>query len=281
MPKKIKEERVRDFRVTLTNDETHRELGVLRFTRFSFLLTVFSAILILFALVYCLIAFTPLRKNIPGYPDEYTKKAAIQNVITIDSLESVITRWQLYTVNLDRIIKGEAPIPMDSILKIQSKESVADDERAFLSSRDSTLRERIRKAEQFQVSEVLRDLPIEGMHFFTPVKGVVFKGFERVQHPSVDINAPNGSIVKSVLDGTVVFTGWSAAAGYTIGIQHQGDLLSIYRHLDKLLKSEGDAVTAGAPIAMYGNDSISYGEHFSFELWYKGTAVDPARYISF
>lgn len=281
MPKKIKEERVRDFRVTLTNDETHRELGVLRFTRFSFFLTLSSVILIIIILVYCLIAFTPLRKNIPGYPDEYTKKAAIQNVITIDSLESVITRWQLYTVNLDRIIKGEAPIPMDSIIKIQSRGNVADDEKAFLSSRDSVLRDRVQKAEQFQISEVLRDLPIEGMHFFPPIKGVVFKGFELVQHPSVDINAPNGSIVKAVLGGTVVFTGWSASTGYTLGIQHQGDLLSIYRHLDKLLKSEGDEVAAGVPVAMYGNDSISYGEHFNFELWYKGSTVDPARYINF
>lgn len=281
MPKKIKEERVRDFRVTLTNDETHRELGVLRFTRFSFLLTLLSAILVIIVLVYCLIAFTPLRKNIPGYPDEYTKKEAIQNVITIDSLESVITRWQLYTVNLDRIVKGEAPIPMDSILKIQSKASIADDEKALLSSKDSLLRDRIRKAEQFQVSEVLRDLPIEGLHFFTPIKGVVLKEFERVQHPSVDINAPEGSIVKAVLGGTVVFTGWSASDLYTLGIQHQGDLLSIYRHMDKLLKSEGDEVTAGAPVGMYGNNNASEGAHFSFELWYKGTAVDPARYISF
>ena len=84
------------------------------------------------------------------------------------------------------------------------------------------------------------------------------------------------------MDGTVINDGWSEEDGYTIQIQHDGDIISIYKHNEKLLKKTGDKVTAGSPIALIGNTgSLSTGEHLHFELWYKGEAIDPSRYISF
>ena len=84
------------------------------------------------------------------------------------------------------------------------------------------------------------------------------------------------------MDGTVINDGWSEEDGYTIQIQHDGDIISIYKHNEKLLKKTGDKVTAGSPIALIGNTgSLSTGDHLHFELWYKGEAIDPSRYISF
>lgn len=58
--------------------------------------------------------------------------------------------------------------------------------------------------------------------------------------------------------------------------------MSIYKHNNKLLKSTGDKVTAGTPIALVGGTgTISTGEHLHFELWYRGEAVDPSKYINF
>ena len=49
-----------------------------------------------------------------------------------------------------------------------------------------------------------------------------------------------------------------------------------------LLKKTGDKVSAGSPIALVGSTgSLSTGDHLHFELWYKGTAVDPTKYINF
>ena len=96
------------------------------------------------------------------------------------------------------------------------------------------------------------------------------------------IAAPAGSVVKAVLDGTVINDGWSEEAGYTIQIQHDGDIISIYKHNEKLLKKTGEKVTAGSPIALVGNTGkLTTGEHLHFELWYKGETVDPTSYISF
>ena len=139
------------------------------------------------------------------------------------------------------------------------------------------------KEDQFGVSEgSKRNLPIEGVHFFTPLKGVISNGFNIASHPAVDITAPSGSVVKAALDGTVTYAGWSDEYGYTITLQHPGDILTTYKHNRKLSKKVGDKVSAGTAIAIVGNTgSLSNGDHLHFELWYKGEAVDPTMYISF
>ena len=88
--------------------------------------------------------------------------------------------------------------------------------------------------------------------------------------------------MKATLDGTVIFAGWSDESGHTIQIQHEGDIVSIYKHNEKLLKKAGDKVTAGSPIALVGNTGeLTTGDHLHFELWHKGQTVDPTLYIKF
>jgi murein DD-endopeptidase MepM/ murein hydrolase activator NlpD len=111
---------------------------------------------------------------------------------------------------------------------------------------------------------------------------VISQGYDSATHPYIDITAPAGTVVKATLDGTVIFAGWNNETGNTIHIQHDGDIVSIYKHNEKLLKKTGDKVTAGSPIALVGNTGeLTTGEHLHFELWHKGETVDPALYIKF
>ena len=141
----------------------------------------------------------------------------------------------------------------------------------------------VTKEEQFQLSLAEgRNLHIEGMHFFCPLKGVISQGYDPSIHPFIDITAPANSMVYAVLDGTVIASGWNDDSGYTIQIQHVNDIISIYKHNQKLLRKVGDKVTAGEPIAIVGNTgTLTTGEHLHFELWYRGEAVDPTKYINF
>ncbi|MBO6045567.1 MAG: M23 family metallopeptidase [Bacteroidales bacterium] len=270
-----KEPKVRNFRLSLVDDMTHRKLWVLHFTKPGFLVTVISAVVVLFAIVYALLAYTPLRTSIPGYPDAHTRRAAIQNAIRMDSLENVISRWEYYSENMLRVIEGEAPLPVDSVIRLADAAVASGRDAAFLAQRDSALRDFVNAEEQFGVTDRQeRDLPIEGMHFFTPLKGVVSQGFDSVLHPYVEVSAPANSVVMAVLDGTVIFDGWDDGAGYTVAIQHEGGIISIYKHNVKLLRKTGDRVSSGTSIALAG-------DLLRFELWYRGAAVDPAKYIVF
>ena len=283
MSKVNKDNKTSKFRLAIIDDKTHKHLFNIQFTRTSFFVALISVIVVFTALIYSIVAFTPVRTFIPGYPDAHSKRAAIQNALRIDSLENVIYRWELYSENLRRVVDGEEPLKIDSIINARDSRAASDLDAAELALKDSLLRQHVKEEEQFGISDRdKRDLPIEGLHFFTPLKGVVSQGYDPAVHPFVDITAPAGSVVKATLDGTVIYDGWSEDAGYTIQIQHEGDIISIYKHNEKLLKKTGDKVTAGSPIALVGNTgSLSTGDHLHFELWHKGESVDPTRYINF
>lgn len=282
MEKEKKENKGSSFRIYVRNEDTKEYLWSLRLTKTSFFVTLVSFLVILCALVYCVIAYTPVKTFIPGYPDAQTKRTAIQNAIKVDSLERLIYRWEIYSENLKRAVEGKEPIKIDSIVKASKKDATDGQDISFLNRRDSLLRENVKEEEQFEISNRRqRDLPIEGLHFFTPLKGVISQGYDPI-HPFIDITAPEGSVVKATLDGTVIYAGWSQDAGNTIQIQHSDDIVSIYKHNDKLLKKVGDKVKAGTSIALVGNTGdTTTGTHLHFELWHKGEAVDPAKYIKF
>ena len=276
-----KHQKVNIFRIQLVDNETHRKIWGIKFSRMGFIILMASSLLVIFAIVFAIFALTPLKTVIPGYPDSHTRRAAVQNAIRIDSLESVISRWELYSENLVKVVSGETPISLDSIIRIADASHEAAKDPEYLSRQDSLLRSEVSSQEQFSLTPSQeRQLPIEGMHFFSPLKGVISEGYESVIHPYVDITAPAGSVVMSVLDGTVVFAGWNDESGYTICIQHQDDIISVYKHNQKLLRKSGDHVSAGSSIALVGSSSAA-GDHLHFELWYRGEAVNPSQYISF
>ena len=102
------------------------------------------------------------------------------------------------------------------------------------------------------------------------------------KHYGVDIAASKESIVKSVLEGTVIFADWTTETGHTIAIQHSGNLISVYKHNSTLLKQVGSLLKAGEPIAVSGDSGeLSSGPHLHFELWHNGTPVDPEEYVTF
>ena len=273
--------KTRRYRLALTDAVSHERLRSLTFTRTSFVTAAVSAIVLLLVLLYLLIALTPIRTFIPGYPDARARRQAVQNAMRIDSLETRILQWELYTENLKRVVAGEEPLMLDSLINLRqaSREEV---DAAYLAARDSLLRARVTESERFEVSGQRRNLSIEALAFYTPLKGVVSQGFDPALHPYVEVTAPSGPAVMSVLDGTVVFSGWDESDGYTLAIQHKGDILSVYKHNERLLKKTGDTVKAGTPVALTGSTgSLTKGDHLRFELWYEGQAVDPAAYISF
>ena len=282
--KQPKGPKTKNFRISIVDDMTHKQLWVMRFSRTSLFLTVISVISVIIAVCYSVIAFTPIRTFIPGYPDAHTKRAAINNALKIDSLQNVIYTWMFYTDNLKKVMEGADPVAIDSIISMASRNAAAEKISAKeLDAKDSLLRENVRKEEQFGLNNAGdRRLPIERVHFFTPLKGVVSQEYDPLLHPYIDITAPANSVVMSVLDGTVIGAGWSDESGYTIQIQHANNIVSIYKHNQKLLKKTGDKVSAGSPIALVGNTgAVTTGDHLHFELWYKGEAVDPVKYIKF
>ena len=156
----------------MVDASSHERLWSLRFSQTTMIVAITSAVVIFIVGLFCIIAYTPIRTFIPGYPDAYSRRQAIQNAQRIDSLETSIIRWQLYSENLRRIVTGQEPIRMDSLI-LGSKGSSALPSAQFLELRDSLLRADVSAQEQFGVSSQGRILPIEAQTFFPPIKGVI------------------------------------------------------------------------------------------------------------
>ena len=260
------------LRITINEDETHRIIWRKIVSRRKLTVLSVAALLLLGVVFWFTVAFTPLRTLVPGYPDARSRKAAIENALRVDSLEQAIARWYLYTEDLRRALEGEPSLGIDSIGRLAARPVSP---RA--ASQDSLLRAEVTEQERFALSSNGGRTGMDGMHFFTPVKGVLSFPFDRITHPYVDITPPEDSPIKATLDGTVISSNFSEFDGYSIILQHLDNVISVYRHCDRLLCRTGEKVSAGSAIAFLGKSS----DHLHFELWCDGEPVDPAIYLHF
>lgn len=247
------------------------------------LLTGITTLCICFSISYALFVYTPLKHIIPGYPGEDAITRQAEVAMRIDSLELMIRRWELYSENLRSVVSGGKSVGIESIISEVNASRSNSDVAAQLKA-DSLLRASVAEEERFEVPDTRnrgRNLQIEGLHFFKPVGGIILNGFDNAFHPYLDITAPEGSTVYSVLDGSVIYTEWDEASGWTVIIQHDNNIISIYRHNSNLLKKVADNVSAGAAIGILGNNSMAENCHLQFELWQNGTPLDPAIFINF
>ncbi len=124
---------------------------------------------------------------------------------------------------------------------------------------------------------------LEEVLLHKPLEGVLSDGIDfKSGHYGVDVSAAEGTRVKSILTGTVVFSGFTASGGNEIHIQHDYNLISIYKHNSAVLKSAGDKIISGESVAIVGNSGEhSDGTHLHFEMWQKGTPLNPEDYFSF
>lgn len=272
------------FRFSIFNDTTHEELFSFRGNGILSIIAITLVVIFLIGSVTVLISFTSLREFIPGYPSAESRRALIQNTLKLDSLQNEVNLWRLQFTNIQRVVTGKEPIQIDSILNLsQYKDSLLAKSTSFAKD-DSLLRDAVLKEEQFNLSAKAHKIEqIEGLHFFPPVRGVVTQEYNTaVSHPFIDIAAPENSVVSAVLDGSVISADYSDDNGYVIQIQHDNNLISIYKHNAKLLKKVGDKVSTGGPVSLVGSTGkLSTAPHLHFELWYKGKPVNPTDYIKF
>lgn len=120
--------------------------------------------------------------------------------------------------------------------------------------------------------------------FYPPISGyTVSESFNYKEgHFGCDIVAKPGELIKSIADGTVLVAEWTEDSGYMIVIQHDNNLLSVYKHNSVLRKKVGNFVKSGDVIAIIGDSGeLTSGSHLHFELWQSGMPLNPEYFIKF
>ena len=275
------------YRLVLLNDETFEEVTSFQLSRMNVYVLVSTIMVILVLVTVSAIVYTPLKEYIPGYEDVNLRRNIMELKLKSDSLEKSTLSNDHYLQNIRRIISGELPA---EALNDSTKQQLPNYDSINLdkhSNAEQQLRQDVEQQEKFSVNPSANVIgsksSIRGFHFFQPVKGYITQSFDATkQHYGVDIVAPANEPIKSTLDGIVVFAGFTAETGYVIAVQHNSNIISVYKHNSLLMKQEGEYVKAGDVIAIIGNTGeLTSGPHLHFELWYNGLPLNPEDYIVF
>jgi len=116
-----------------------------------------------------------------------------------------------------------------------------------------------------------------------PTKGKLRHSFGQRKHGNIDwkgvlIGAKEGSNVKSVQNGQVVYADWLNGFGWVIAIDHGDGFMSLYGHAQTLLRDVGDLVREGEVIALVGQSGGQTDPGLYFEIRHKGRAVNPVKW---
>jgi len=273
------------YRFSVINDHTFEEVWRIKLTRYNAFLLITFLVVFIVGTTTVLISFTNLREFIPGYPDVMMRRNILMSAIRLDSLDRELALRDKYFANLNAIISGNPP------LETYVRQDTTKNYKAInfnSTPDDSALRAKVENEERFNltlgpsVTESVTSLA--GLHFFPPVKGIISGRYDiRTKHFGTDIVTKPKALVSAALDGTVIFTGWTMETGFVIEVQHPNNLVSVYKHNATLLKETGDLVQAGEAISVVGDSGELYtsGPHLHFEIWYKGSPLDPEKHILF
>lgn len=267
------------------NDQTLEEKFSLRLTPMNMIVFGGTFALSLITLTLYIIAFTPLREYIPGYTDVSIRRNLLNVALKTDSLDNQMSAQEKYLSNLLNVLndKVDSTRPERNVTESPRYDSIRHLNK---SEDDSILRMQMEAADRYALTEAAEKPFASGIgstNFFTPLKGTITSKFNVTQkHFGIDIVAGPNEVIKSALDGTVVIASFTSETGYVIGVQHNNNIFSFYKHNSALLKNVGDYVKAGEVLAIIGNTGeFSTGPHLHFELWYNGSPVNPLEYISF
>ena len=118
--------------------------------------------------------------------------------------------------------------------------------------------------------------------FLWPVSGSVNSGFGprgSSFHDGLDIAAPEGTPIRAVEHGEVIYSDRLRGYGNMVIIRHSGGLVSVYAHNQVNLVRDGRQVARGEIIARVGSTGRVTGPHLHFEIRKNNLAQDPLLYL--
>ncbi len=264
MKKKLRDKLHEVYRLVIIDEENLREVANYRFSMRRLYFWAAVLFFCIAAFVTGVIAFSPFKRLMPGYGKIESNKKFVRLQSEFQQLKEDFDAQNIYIEGLKKMIAGD-----NVQYQYQDTKILQDTTHHFVSGK------------RIKDSHVAKRLT--AIYFVSPVLGEVSAPFDlSIDHFGIDILTPKDMAVKSVADGVVISSDYAISTGNTIIIQHQDDIITVYKHNSGLLKKTGDRVKAGEAIAIVGNSGkLTTGPHLHFELWYGGRPVNPADFISF
>ncbi|MBO7143027.1 MAG: M23 family metallopeptidase [Bacteroidales bacterium] len=279
-----KEKKQRDtYKIILYNETTLHETTSFRVNMLNIVAYAGILVIVIALLTALLFIYTPLNSFLPKKEDEQMKWALTENATRMDSINRVLSQREEYFAKIRNIMDGR------NFDEYDEKEDTTTIERQHADFTKTKHDSIVRTLIEEETQQTLALINATGKdkykkhNFFMPVHGTMTSKFNpEKKHLGIDIAAKEDEPILATLAGTVILATWTIETGNIIQIQHDDNLISIYKHNSVLLKKVGDKVQAGDPIAIIGNSGeFTSGTHLHFEIWHDGIPVNPEDYIIF
>jgi len=121
-----------------------------------------------------------------------------------------------------------------------------------------------------------------------PVKGIITSGFgfrkspftgRKELHRGIDILNDEGTSIIAPANGVVKETSENELWGLNVVLSHGYGIETQYGHLSNIVVEVGQKVKRGDIIAKLGTTGRTTGPHLHYQVWVKGTPVNPMEYI--
>ncbi|MBL7252508.1 peptidoglycan DD-metalloendopeptidase family protein [Alcanivorax marinus] len=116
-----------------------------------------------------------------------------------------------------------------------------------------------------------------------PVPGQVVASFHSAREGAlrwegVVLAADEGTPIRAIHPGRVVFADWMRGYGLLTIVDHGGGYLTLYGYAQSLLRDVGEWVATGDTLALAGRSGGNSRSGLYFEIRRKGQVVNPARW---
>lgn len=276
------------YQLIVRNEENFEDRVTVEFNYAKASMVFFTVFLVVF-LISFFFGKTLMKR---WYDPEYIAHKQNRKIVALaQQLDTLVYYSRLDSIYIDRlnliISGGDSLLPdiiginkIDSI--IPKKSSNINLDITEMSKVESDLRKEFENEDLTASPEVQSVSQYDDLFLLPPVIGyhIAQKFDVHTNHFGVDIVTKDNEPVKSIAKGTVILSNWTQETGYTIAVQHEGGLISIYKHNSVLLKKIGSFVQTGDILGVVGNSGeLTSGPHLHFELWFKGNPVNPEYYI--
>lgn len=259
-------------RLDYVNEAAFSRVWSVRFSHRQAFLLLGLAIAAVAALIYVVMAFTPLRALLPGTLPGDMRARYIETTLRLDSLTRRMQLDARYMADMRAILDGTTdpdsarashtllPATTDTLLP------ASEAERAFVQKFESSRRYKL---------SVLAPIAADGMAFYSPAPGA--EAVSTAEGTAVQLQCARGQGIDAIYRGTVVMAEPDARGLYTVVVQHPNEFVSVYSGLADVFTARGATPATGARLGTAPAD----GGAVTFELWHNGVPLDPNTYVAF
>ncbi|MBW2647069.1 MAG: peptidoglycan DD-metalloendopeptidase family protein [Deltaproteobacteria bacterium] len=228
--------------------------------------------------------------------NDFQKKKKELNSLT-ESLENRhkdIKKIKVKILKEQRTIASEKTKRIELLAHVRNKKESAHaalEELVEASRRlDNTIKQ-LKKAAKKETKRTTKRMPLfsaQKGRLLMPVAGSIVTSFGRYKHPTfniyhfqngIDIKAKEGTTIRAVYDGTVIYAGWFKGYGNIIIIDHDEGYYTLSAHALSLSKKVGDRVKGGETIGVVGDTGSLKGPGLYFEIRHHGKPTDPVAWL--